>query len=91
MIKEQQVLTIQKTVQKSISELVECGTKATEIRLSAACRIRDPIANSDDATESIKLAVLRSNRFHAPKSLKDAPKVELSSEDRVYANPTTTR
>ena len=43
-IKEQQVLTIH--VQKSISEVDECGTKAAEIILSAACRIRDPIANS---------------------------------------------
>ena len=31
-IKEQQVLTIQLTVQKSISEIDECGTQATEIR-----------------------------------------------------------
>ena len=31
-IKEQEVLTVQKTVQKSTSELDECGTKATETR-----------------------------------------------------------
>ena len=41
------------------------------------------IANSDDTAELIKLAVIRSNRFHAPKSHKDAAKVELSSEEIV--------
>ena len=50
-IKKQQVLTIQKTFQKSISELDECGSKATETR-------QKQHANSDDATELIKLAVI---------------------------------
>ena len=91
MIKEQQVLTIQKTVQKSIPELDECGTKTTEIRQKQHAEFVTLIANSADATELIKLAVIRSSRFHAPKSHKDAAKVELSSEDRVYVNPRSTR
>ena len=49
MIKKQQVLTIQKTAQKSISELDECGTKATEIRQKQYAEFVTLIANSDDA------------------------------------------
>ena len=39
-----------------------------------------------DATELSKLAITRPSRFHAPKSHKDAPKVEPSSEDRIDVN-----
>ena len=42
--------------------------------------------NGADATELTKVAITRSSRFHAPKSHKDVPKVELSSEDRVDVN-----
>ena len=82
---------IRKTVQKSISELGECGTKATETRQKQHAGLVTLIANRDDAPELIKLPVTMSSRFHAPKSHKDAPKVEMSSEDRVYVNPTSTR
>ena len=60
----------------------ECGTKATEIRQ----KFVKLIANSDDATELTKLAVLWSSRFHAPKSHKNAPKVELSSLEEKIQN-----
>ena len=80
-IKKQQVLTIQKTVQTSISELDECGTKATAIRQKQHAEFVTLIANSDGATELIKLAVIMSSRLHALKSHKDALKYELSQPD----------
>ena len=43
------------------------------------------VANSDDAKELIKLAVIRSSRLHGHKSHKDAPKVELSSDDMIQS------
>ena len=98
LIREHQVLTIQKTtqvprgqiiekaVQKSMSELDECEKKATEIRQKKHTEFVTLIVNSADATELTKLAVIKSNKLHAPKSHKEAPKVELSSEDSVYVN-----
>ena len=71
--------------------MYKCGTKATETGQMFHAESVTLIANSNDETELIKLAVIKSSRFHAPKSLKDAPKAELSSEDRDPRQPDVDR
>ena len=61
-------------------------TEAVEIRQKQHAEFATLIVNGADATELTKLAATRSSRFHAPKSHKDVPKVELSSENRVHVN-----
>merc|ERR1711916_205586 len=73
-------------VQKSISELDDSVAKATEIRQKQHSEFVTLTANNAAATELLKLAVNRLNKFYAPKLHKAAPKAELSSDDRIYVN-----
>merc|ERR1712136_673443 len=73
-------------VQKSIAELDDSVTKATEIRRNQHAEFVTLTANNAAATELLKLAVNRLNKFYAPKLHKAAPKAELSSDDRIYVN-----
>ena len=68
----------EKAIQKSISELDESVTKGRlkPDRRNMQSSFVNLTANRADATELIKLAVSRSNRFFIPKSHNNAPKVE---------------
>merc|ERR1712107_91352 len=69
-------------VQKSIAELDDSVTWATEIRRNQHAEFVTLTANNAAATELLKLAVNRLNKFYAPKLHKAAPRAELSSDDR---------
>ena len=73
-------------MQKSIPELDESVTKATEIRQKQHAEFVTPTANNEVATELIKLTVIKSNRLLVPKTHKNAPNANLNSEDHVYVN-----
>merc|ERR1711916_164025 len=73
-------------VQKSIAELDDSVTKATEIRRNQHSEFVTLTANNAAATQLLKLAINRLNKFYAPKLHKAAPKAELSADDRVYVN-----
>jgi len=73
-------------VQKSISELDASVAKATEIRQKQHSEFVTLTANNAAATQLLKLAINRLNKFYAPKLHKAAPKAELSADDRVYVN-----
>jgi len=73
-------------VQKSVSELDASVAKATEIRQKQHSEFVTLTANNAAATQLLKLAINRLNKFYAPKLHKAAPKAELSADDRVYVN-----
>merc|ERR1712135_95438 len=73
-------------VQKSISELDASVAKATAIRQTQHSEFVTLTANNAAATQLLKLAVNRLNKFYAPKLHKAAPKAELSADDRIYVN-----
>jgi len=73
-------------VQKSISELDDSVAKATELRQKQRSEFVTLTANNAAATELLKLAINRLNKFYAPKLHKAAPKAELSADDRTYVN-----
>merc|ERR1712136_291094 len=73
-------------VQKSISELDDSVAKATEIRQKQHSEFVTLTANNAAATELLKLAINRLNKFYAPKLHKAAPKAELSADDRTYVS-----
>jgi len=73
-------------VQKSIAELDDSVAKATEIRQKQHAEFVTLTANNAAATELLKLAINRLNKFYAPKLHKAAPKAELSADDRIYVN-----
>merc|ERR1719323_2737957 len=73
-------------VQKSISELDASVAKATEIRQKQHSEFVTLTANNAAATQLLKLAINRLNKFYAPKLHKAAPKAELSADDRIYVN-----
>merc|ERR1712136_271492 len=63
-------------VQKSISELDASVAKATEIRQKQHSEFVTLTANNAAATQLLKLAINRLNKFYAPKLLKPAPKAD---------------
>jgi len=73
-------------VQKSIAELDDSVAKATEIRQKQHAEFVTLTANNAAATELLKLAINRLNKFYAPKLHKAAPKAELSADDHIYVN-----
>ena len=80
-------------VQKSISELDASVAKATEMRQEQHSDFVTLTANNAAATQLLKLAINRLNKFYAPKLDKAAPKaglVQLLQADRV-AEPFTSK
>merc|ERR1712136_436780 len=73
-------------VQKSISELDASVAKATAIRQTQHSEFVTLTANNAAATQLLKLAINRLNKFYAPKLHKAAPKAELSADDHIYVN-----
>merc|ERR1719434_220613 len=73
-------------VQKSISELDASVAKATAIRQKQHSEFVTLTANNAAATQLLKLAINRLNKFYAPKLHKAAPKAELSADDRTYVS-----
>merc|ERR1719383_1636148 len=80
-------------VQKSISELDDSVAKATEMRQKQHSDFVTLTANNAAATELLKLAINRLNKFYAHKLHKPAPKadrVQLLQADPV-AEPFTSK
>merc|ERR1711957_160065 len=88
------------TAKESISTLTEeiaaltAGIKALDKSVAAATQQREDenaeykalVASDTAAKEVLAFAKNRLNKFYNPKLYKAPPKVELSAEDRIYAN-----
>ena len=73
-------------VQKSTGELDDSVARGTEIRQKQYAEFVSLKANNAVATELLKLAVKRLNKFYAPKLHKAVSKAEISADDRIYVN-----
>jgi len=69
-----------------IRALDKSVAEATAQRKDENTEYKALIASDTAATEVLKFAKNRLNKFYNPKLYKAPPKVELSSEDRIYAN-----
>merc|ERR1711972_370608 len=70
----------------SIKALDKSVTEATAQRKDENAEYKALIASNTAATQLLGFAKNRLNKFYNPKLYKPAPKVELSSEDRIYSN-----
>ena len=73
-------------LQKSVSELDDSVTRATQSRQELRSEIVTSTANNAAATELLKLAINRLHQFCLTKLLKAASKTKLGLEGRVYAS-----
>jgi len=73
-------------VQDSIAALDKSVAEATEQRKAENAEYKDLMANNGAAKDLILFAKNRLHKFYNPKLYKAAPKVELSSEDRIFVN-----
>mmetsp|Transcript_142448 Transcript_142448/g.455334 ORF Transcript_142448/g.455334 Transcript_142448/m.455334 type:complete len:723 (+) Transcript_142448:59-2227(+) len=71
---------------KGIAELDKSVAEATEIRKVENAEYKDLMASNGAAKELILFAKNRMNKFYNPKLYKEAPKQELSKEDRIFVN-----
>jgi len=75
-----------KALQGSIAALDKSVAEATEQRKAENAEYKDLMASNGAAKELILFAKNRLHKFYNPKLYKAAPKVELSSEDRIFVN-----
>jgi len=73
-------------LQGSIAALDKSVAEATEQRKAENAEYKDLMASNGAAKELILFAKNRLHKFYNPKLYKAAPKVELSSEDRIFVN-----
>merc|ERR1712013_160323 len=71
---------------EGIKALDKAVAEATEQRKEENTEYKALIASNTAATQLLAFAKNRLNKFYNPKLYKPAPKVELSSEDRIYSN-----
>jgi len=69
-----------------IKDLDKSVAEATQQRKEEHKDFQELMASSSAAKELLGFAKNRLNKFYNPKLYKAAPKVELSSEDRIYEN-----
>jgi len=75
-----------KALTGGITALDKSVAEATGQRKSENAEYKDLMANNGAAKELILFAKNRLHKFYNPKMYKAAPKVELSSEDRIFVN-----
>mmetsp|Transcript_118869 Transcript_118869/g.233479 ORF Transcript_118869/g.233479 Transcript_118869/m.233479 type:complete len:717 (+) Transcript_118869:46-2196(+) len=73
-------------LEAGIKKLDKAVAEATEQRQNENVDYKSLMASNGAAKELLHFAKNRLNKFYNPKLYKAPPKVELSSEDRIYAN-----
>merc|ERR1712012_1544888 len=73
-----------KALDAGIQALDKSVAEATEQRKEENAEFKALVASDTAAKEVLKFAKNRLNQFYNPKLYKPPPKVELSSEDRIY-------
>merc|ERR1711920_809484 len=73
-------------LEAGIKALDKAVAEATEQRKEENTEYKALVASNTAASEVLAFAKNRLNKFYNPKLYKAPPKVELSAEDRIYAN-----
>ena len=73
-------------MQKSTGELDDSVARGTDFRQTQYAEFVTLKANNAVATELLKLAVNRINKFYASKLHEAESKAEISADDRIYVN-----
>merc|ERR1740122_618397 len=74
------------SLEAGIKALDKSVAEATAQRKDESAEYKDLVTSNTAAKELLAYAKNRLNKFYNPKLYKAPPKVELSSEDRIYSN-----